>query len=595
MSHPLEDTVVGLEDGGLEDEVGALDDRKKVHATLFGESDSEDDEAPPAENSTLAALAARKRKEIQEKEQQEEAERRRKRARQGPAPALELAGADEGRDASEDEGAEAVATAEDDAFIDDEGQPAEPEAPQADSESDEEAARGAGLAPDEAEEEEDEFEAMFASKGRKRGPRGSALKSKGDVDSFMGMMEAAALTDLDANREGRPAVHKLKMLAEAEDMLSRRDLHNTFLDGGLLGVLKAWLEPMPDGSLPNERVRSAVLRVLQQLPVDVADEGRKDQLKRSGIGKVVLFLYKLPDETAANRRAAKALVEKWSRPIFDQYRERRDTSEANERELQLLQARRRREQGKGAAAGEQEGAQKPRRPGDPGFRWHASIPDPARLDYVRRPESQAGARKGCGDLLAYYCAEVVVPDCRAARASPSCRENMLTLLRSEAAAAALELEEDLAAAQFVTLALDGWSDIGNNSVVAFLAHFGDGRQRLVEKLGPEKVLALVTDNARDMGKHGRSNREAILDRDFWADLAKLVSVLTPASQVIMAIQSTTASLAEVYRYLLYLASCVGQLPPRLPPEYKEHVQRKFLERWREMDNKYCRLQAQLQD
>ena len=64
------------------------------------------------------------------------------------------------------------------------------------------------------------------------------LKSKGNVDSFMGMMEAAAITDLDANREGKPAVHKLKMLAEAEDMLARRDLHNTFLDGGLLGVLK---------------------------------------------------------------------------------------------------------------------------------------------------------------------------------------------------------------------------------------------------------------------------------------------------------------------------------------------------------------------
>ena len=52
---------------------------------------------------------------------------------------------------------------------------------------------------------------------------------------------------------------------------------------------------------------------------------------------MVLFLYKLPDETAANRRVAKALVEKWSRPIFDQYRERRDNSEVNERELQLLQ------------------------------------------------------------------------------------------------------------------------------------------------------------------------------------------------------------------------------------------------------------------
>lgn len=220
-------------------------------------------------------------------EQQEEAERARKRVRQGHEPAREIASADVRGHASEDEGAEEAAAAADAAFIDDEGQPAEA-APVPDSESDEDAGRGAGPVPDdEAEEEEDEFEAMFASKGRKRrGARNSSLKSKADVDSFMGMMEAAALTDLDANREGRPAVHKLKMLAEAEDMLARRDLHHTFLDGGLLGVLKAWLEPMPDGSLPNERVRSAVLRVLQQLPIDVTDEGRKDQLKRSGLGKV---------------------------------------------------------------------------------------------------------------------------------------------------------------------------------------------------------------------------------------------------------------------------------------------------------------------
>ena len=29
------------------------------------------------------------------------------------------------------------------------------------------------------------------------------------------------------------------------------------------------------------------------------------------------------------------------------------------------------------------------KPGDPGFRWHASIPAPAKLDYMRRPDSQA--------------------------------------------------------------------------------------------------------------------------------------------------------------------------------------------------------------
>jgi hypothetical protein len=60
------------------------------------------------------------------------------------------------------------------------------------------------------------------------------------------------------------------------------------------GVLKAWLEPLPDGTLPNSKVRSTVLRLLGQLPVDCAQEDRKEQLKRSGLGRVIMFLYKVP-------------------------------------------------------------------------------------------------------------------------------------------------------------------------------------------------------------------------------------------------------------------------------------------------------------
>lgn len=53
------------------------------------------------------------------------------------------------------------------------------------------------------------------------------------------------------------------------------------------------------------QIRTAVLKMLQQLPIDVADSLRKEQLKKSELGKVVMFLYRLPDESQANRRIAK--------------------------------------------------------------------------------------------------------------------------------------------------------------------------------------------------------------------------------------------------------------------------------------------------
>lgn len=59
-------------------------------------------------------------------------------------------------------------------------------------------------------------------------------------------------------------------------------------------MLKAWIEPMPDGTLPNSKVRGTVLRLLGQLPVDCSFEDRREQLKRSGLGKVVMFLFKVP-------------------------------------------------------------------------------------------------------------------------------------------------------------------------------------------------------------------------------------------------------------------------------------------------------------
>lgn len=43
-------------------------------------------------------------------------------------------------------------------------------------------------------------------------------------------------------------------MRQVEDRLSRRTWHDELLASGILGVLKAWIEPMPDGNLPNIKV-----------------------------------------------------------------------------------------------------------------------------------------------------------------------------------------------------------------------------------------------------------------------------------------------------------------------------------------------------
>jgi transcription factor SPN1 len=292
-----------------------------------------------------------------------------------------------------------VLTAADEAFIDDEGlAPGERVdfADDADLQFDE--------AEEAAEDMEDELDRMFSK--RRRHDTGAEAESRAMVESLLAQMEVAVEEDLQAYESGKPAVNKLRMLKRVEEVLAIKRLHGDLLDSGLLGVLKAWIEPMADGTLPNSKVRGTVLSLLGRLPVDCSYEDRREQLKRSGLGRQVMFLCKLPDETPDNRQMARDLVERWSRPILAP---RGPAVDAEEME-RILAARQQRERAQraaepaagdeGDAAGDATAAP---RPGQPGFRFHAAIPKAAALDYVRQPESKAamvhrrGGGKGGGE------------------------------------------------------------------------------------------------------------------------------------------------------------------------------------------------------
>lgn len=249
---------------------------------------------------------------------------------------------------------------------------------------------------EEAGEGEDEFDAMFNRKKKKEGM--SDGEAKATVEALLAQMEVAVEEDHKAFEDSRPAVYKLRLLSKVVDVLSTKRLHSELLDAGLLGVLKAWIEPMSDGTLPNAKVRETVLRLLHQLPIDCSLEDRKEQLKKSGLGRIIMFLFKVPDETPSNRRLAKELVERWSRPILAPNRARDLGEDEQERILAARQARQQRQAAVEAAQrgsqpdeeeDEEEGGMRRRGPkfGEPGFRYHAFIPQAAALDYVKAPTS----------------------------------------------------------------------------------------------------------------------------------------------------------------------------------------------------------------
>ncbi|GFP79316.1 protein iws1 homolog [Phtheirospermum japonicum] len=213
-------------------------------------------------------------------------------------------------DNSEDD-QEGSKTADDDNFIDDSGLgPAE----QYGSENEHSPSR----APQAEEGEEvDEIEELFKIGKKKKKNEKTAAEIALLVEEVMAELEVAAEEDHVLNTQKKPAINKLKKLPLLTDVLGKKQLQQEFLDHGVLTLLKNWLEPLPDKSLPNFNIRSAVLNILKDLPIDLEQFDRREQLKKSGLGKVVMFLSKSDEEKTVNRKLAQELVDKWSRPIFN--------------------------------------------------------------------------------------------------------------------------------------------------------------------------------------------------------------------------------------------------------------------------------------
>ncbi|XVF82380.1 hypothetical protein PTKIN_Ptkin16aG0042200 [Pterospermum kingtungense] len=168
-------------------------------------------------------------------------------------------------------------------------------------------------------EEDDEIKSMFDRVTKRRKKMEKSPEEIGLlVEKVIAVLEVAAEEDAELNRQEKPAIKKIQTLPLLTEFLSKKKFQQEFMDHGILSVLKTWLEPLPDGSLPNAIVRASILNILNEvLPIDMEREDRREQLKKSGLGKVVMFLLKSEEESPANRNLARHLTENWSRTIFN--------------------------------------------------------------------------------------------------------------------------------------------------------------------------------------------------------------------------------------------------------------------------------------
>ena len=285
---------------------------------------------------------------------------------------------DDASDSSVGEDAPVEATAEDNAFIDDAGAAARD-----DKEFDE-----VELSDDEAAQPYDSIMSTFKRDGRdKSGNDVQALEQL--CKAFLVRMQEAAAMDNQNNAEKKLAVHKLRLLSEAERTLRMRNSIDIFVTYNVFHVIAKWLLPLPDGSMPNADIRSSMLETLLVYPIDL------DKIKESGLGRIVKYMS-LNDELEKNRKVAKKIIDKWSRPIFrlstdysayakiEEDRIAASADAVRERNRSVIEADK-------MDRSKQKSDMAHLKPTDKGFRHKVRIPTASAVEYTIQPQSKVSA------------------------------------------------------------------------------------------------------------------------------------------------------------------------------------------------------------
>ncbi|GMH79769.1 hypothetical protein TL16_g08268, partial [Triparma laevis f. inornata] len=149
---------------------------------------------------------------------------------------------------------------------------------------------------------------------------------------IIGKMTAAADADDLAMSQGKPGLEKIKLMPSLIQDMARSDLTRSLLDLNFLSVLVRWISPAKKtGALGNITLRHSLLTALSKMSGETGVNN--GDLKRSGLGRIVMGLFKHKDETKEMKKIEKSLIEQWSRPIFNKSGNYRDLEGADNRRL----------------------------------------------------------------------------------------------------------------------------------------------------------------------------------------------------------------------------------------------------------------------
>lgn len=140
-----------------------------------------------------------------------------------------------------------------------------------------------------------------------------ALRSYFDEDEKFSPAKALKGTrDLLKKNPVQPAMAKVCILKHCITEMNKPTNADWFVTFGGLSVVRTWLIPNPDGTLPALSLRNELLKVLEKLPVTTSN------LKKSKLGVTLKELVRRNDETLNNRKLIKELINKWLAQVLDQ-------------------------------------------------------------------------------------------------------------------------------------------------------------------------------------------------------------------------------------------------------------------------------------